>query len=67
MHADIAAKRDALKALCERYDVARLEVFGSAARGVDFDPAASDVDFLAHSRPQAGSTRWSNSSAWQMP
>jgi predicted nucleotidyltransferase len=23
-----------------------LEVFGSAARGVDFDPAASDADFL---------------------
>lgn len=46
MHAEIAAKRDALKALCERYDVARLEVFGSAARGVDFDPVKSDVDFL---------------------
>jgi uncharacterized protein len=46
MHAEIAAKCEALKALCERYDVARLEVFGSAARGVDFDPAASDVDFL---------------------
>jgi predicted nucleotidyltransferase len=46
MHAEIAARRDALKALCERYDVARLEVFGSAARGVDFDLAASDVDFL---------------------
>jgi predicted nucleotidyltransferase len=46
MHAEIAAKRDALIALCERYDVARLEVFDSAARGVDFDPAASDVDFL---------------------
>jgi len=29
-----------------RYDVARLEVFGSAARGVDFDPAVSDADFL---------------------
>ena len=46
MHAEIAGKREALKTLCERYDVARLEVFGSAARGVDFDPASSDVDFL---------------------
>lgn len=46
MHAEIADKHDQLKELCERYDVARLEVFGSAARGVDFDPAASDVDFL---------------------
>jgi predicted nucleotidyltransferase len=32
MHAEIADKRDALIALCKRYDVARLEVFGSAAR-----------------------------------
>ena len=46
MHAEIADKREALKALCERYDVARLEVFGSAARGADFDPVKSDVDFL---------------------
>jgi predicted nucleotidyltransferase len=51
MHAEIAARRDALKALCERYDVARLDVFGSAARGVDFDPAKSDVDFLVTFKP----------------
>jgi predicted nucleotidyltransferase len=36
---------DALAALCRRYGVARLEVFGSAARG-DFDPNKSDVGFL---------------------
>jgi uncharacterized protein len=46
MRAEIADKHDALIALCKRYDVARLEVFGSAARGVDFDPALSDADFL---------------------
>ena len=46
MHADIAEKRQELIALCRRYDVARLEVFGSAARGADFDPARSDADFL---------------------
>jgi uncharacterized protein len=46
MHPEIADKRDALIALCKRYDVARLEVFGSAARGVDFVPAVSDADFL---------------------
>jgi uncharacterized protein len=34
--------------------VARLEVFGSAARGTDFDPARSDVDFLVEFKP--GST-----------
>lgn len=42
----IAEKRDALFDLCRRHDVARLDVFGSAARGFDFDPANSDVDFL---------------------
>ena len=46
MHAAIADKRDELVALCRRYRVARLEVFGSAARGTDFDPASSDADFL---------------------
>jgi prevent-host-death family protein len=35
-----------LAALCARYGVSRLEVFGSAARGDDFDPERSDVDFL---------------------
>ena len=28
MHAEISQKRDGLIALCRRYDVARLEVFG---------------------------------------
>jgi uncharacterized protein len=46
MHAEIAQRKEELIALCRRYDVARLEVFGSAARGFDFDPAASDADFL---------------------
>ena len=31
--------------LCRRFEVARLELFGSAARG-DFDPASSDLDFF---------------------
>ena len=46
MHTEIAEKRDSLMDLCRRHGVARLEVFGSAARGEDFDPVASDVDFL---------------------
>ena len=29
----------------------RLEVFGSAARGADFDPARSDADFLVEFAP----------------
>ena len=53
MHADIARHRDALIALCRRYDVERLEVFGSAARGEDFDPASSDADFLVTFKPES--------------
>jgi predicted nucleotidyltransferase len=37
--------RDALSALCERYRVVRLYLFGSAAEG-RFDPLRSDIDFL---------------------
>ena len=46
MHAEIKRHQQALTALCRRYGVVRLEVFGSAARGADFDPAKSDADFL---------------------
>ena len=54
MHPDIAQKRQEVIALCRRYDVSRLEVFGSAARAGDFDPARSDADFLVEFKP--GST-----------
>jgi predicted nucleotidyltransferase len=53
MHADIDEKRDALAALCRRYGVARLELFGSAARGAGFDPNRSDADFLVTFTPAA--------------
>ncbi len=53
MHADIAARREALSALCRRFGVARLEIFGSAAAGDDFDPARSDADFLVEFRPDS--------------
>ena len=46
MYAGIAARRLDVAAICRRYGVSRLEVFGSAARGVDFDPERSDADFL---------------------
>lgn len=46
MHADIAGKREAIAELCRLHGVARLDVFGSAARDGDFDPARSDADFL---------------------
>jgi uncharacterized protein len=53
MEATIDEKRDALAAICRHYGVARLEVFGSAARGGDFDPDQSDADFLVTFKPAA--------------
>ena len=46
MHMLIDQRRPEIAALCRRYAVRRLAVFGSAARGTDFDPATSDADFL---------------------
>ena len=46
MHALIEEQRAVIAELCQRHRVRRLEVFGSGARGVDFDPRRSDVDFL---------------------
>lgn len=56
MHPSIARHRETIEALCRRYHVRRLEVFGSAARGEDFDPDHSDADFLVEFEPQAVST-----------
>ena len=46
MHPGIAQHRSGIAAICHRYGIRRLEVFGSAARANDFDPAHSDADFL---------------------
>ncbi|MGO8799861.1 MAG: nucleotidyltransferase family protein [Roseiarcus sp.] len=46
MHGLIEGRRAEIAALCRRFGVERLELFGSAARGADFDPARSDADFL---------------------
>ncbi len=54
MHVAITNKKDELAELCRRHDVARLEVFGSAARGTDFDPQTSDADFLVEFRLDNG-------------
>ncbi len=54
MHAAISDKKDELAELCRRYGVARLEVFGSAARGTDFDPQSSDADLLVEFRLDDG-------------
>ncbi len=56
MHLTIDQHRAGIVAICRRHRIQRLEVFGSAARAVDFDPARSDVDFLVEFEPgvQAG-------------
>lgn len=41
----IEENRDAIAALCRRYGVQKLAVFGSAVTG-EWDPAHSDIDFL---------------------
>lgn len=41
----LEAHRADVAELCRRVGASRLDVFGSAARG-DFDPDASDLDFL---------------------
>ncbi len=41
----IEERRAEIAALCRKFHVRRLDVFGSAARG-DFDPARSDLDFV---------------------
>jgi predicted nucleotidyltransferase len=53
MHASIAAKTSQVADLCRRYDVMRLELFGSAARGADFREGQSDLDFLVEFAPSS--------------
>ena len=45
--------RAEIAALCRQFHVLRLDLFGSAAREVDFDPARSDVDLLVTFDPAA--------------
>jgi predicted nucleotidyltransferase len=51
MHIAVSSKRDAVAELCRRFHVRRLEVFGSAARGTDFDTQRSDADRLIEFEP----------------
>lgn len=48
----IAQQRTEIEALCRRYRVRRLELFGSAAAGRD-RPNESDLDFLVEFEPLA--------------
>ena len=51
----IKNRRAGIESLCRRYDVARLDVFGSATTG-GFDVTRSDVDFVVEFQRSA---RWS--------
>lgn len=52
MHPSIAQKRRQISDICRRFHVRRLEVFGSAARGYDFDATTSDIDLLVEFEPE---------------
>jgi predicted nucleotidyltransferase len=45
MHPELIRHREALERLCRQFHVHRLELFGSAAAGLD-RPGESDFDFL---------------------
>jgi predicted nucleotidyltransferase len=48
---EIVTKRlDEVRALCEKYSVKRLTIFGSAVKGT-FDPEKSDLDFAVEFLP----------------
>ncbi len=49
-------KLDAIAALCERFQVERLDAFGSVLRS-DFDPELSDIDLLVKFKPVSGYAR----------
>ncbi len=50
MNSAIQEKIEALRDLCLKHRVERLDLFGSANRD-DFDPATSDLDFLVEFEP----------------
>lgn len=47
----LAEKLPELERLCKLHGVRRLEVVGSAAREIDFDPERSDIDLLVEFVP----------------
>lgn len=51
MHPAIQRQLPAIGRVCAKYGIARLEVFGSAARALDFVEKSSDADFLVEFLP----------------
>lgn len=56
MIAEIMEHRDEVVALCRRFGVQRLDVFGSASSG-EINPR-SDIDFLVELEPPDGGSRF---------
>jgi predicted nucleotidyltransferase len=50
--AQIECRRQQIVELCRRFEVRKLDIFGSAARE-DFDPARSDFDLLVEFEPDS--------------
>jgi len=48
---------EAIRAICARFGVRRLDLFGSASTG-RFDPAHSDIDFLVDLGPLGQKPTW---------
>ena len=60
MHPQVASQLPHIAALCERYGVAHLELFGSATC-TEFNPETSDFDFLVEldaTSPGSRARRW---------
>jgi hypothetical protein len=53
----IERNMEAIRELCQRYGVARLEVFGSAADDT-FDASRSDIDFIVEFLPDSNLGPW---------
>ena len=53
----VAEHAEEIAELCRRYEVQRLELFGSAATG-KFNPDTSDLDFLVTYQPDADLGPW---------
>lgn len=56
---EIEANRAAVQELCRRFDVDRLELFGSAVSG-EFDHGRSDLDFVVSFSPSSSERAFDN-------
>lgn len=53
MHSSIARNRSEIEGICQRFQMQRRELSGSAARGTGIEPEQSDADFLVEFRSGA--------------